>query len=85
MTEHDGTAYGVWIRRQGWLKVGEKDHFADENKAVAESAASFFGARASVRPIDDSLILLEAVLLDAEQTAFDRFIKRVKQWRLGQR
>lgn len=84
MADTSITAYGVWVRGQGWLKVGEKDRFADENRAVAESAASFFGARACVRPIDDALILLEAVLLEAEQSALERFAKRVKAWRRGQ-
>ena len=70
----DTVSYGVWICGQGWLKkAGEQAVvtriFATLSRETADSAAALWGAGATVRPIDHSLIDLEDVFIERDQKA----------------
>jgi hypothetical protein len=57
--------FGVWIPRQGWLKVNNIC-VAFDNKKIAKSTARRVGNRARVEFIDKSLENLEPYLLSVE-------------------
>ena len=62
--------YGVWVRGQGWLKAvnfksGRNEACAFFSVKVAARTAKRVGGR--VEYIDDSLVALEANLLDIEK------------------
>jgi len=83
--------WGVWIEGQGWLKreatgkagetAGDRT-FASESKIVAEGAAELWGQGATVRPIDGSLIDLEAVFIERRKPkgAGPTWWGRFSQW-----
>jgi len=81
--------YGVWIEHSGWLKRDKRANekpsdytFASPSKIVAEGAAELWGQGASVRPIDGSLIDLEAVFLERRkpQAPGLTWFGRLSQW-----
>ena len=77
-------AYGIWIDGQGWLKRDgsapiEQRTFATTSQIMAERVAAFWGAGATVLPIDESLIDLELVLLEHRKPKpWGEWIKRFK-------
>lgn len=88
--------YGVWIEGQGWLKRDKTDGqpntvkdrtFAADSMRVAESAAELWGPGATVRPIDGSLIDLEAVFLERRKpkpSRWEHLRYRWARWRGGE-
>ena len=67
--------YGVWIEGQGWLKSTANPRlvFASAFREVALGAAGLWGRGASVRPIDQSLIDLEAEFLEQRKSSKGRW------------
>lgn len=76
-------AYGVWIRGVGWLRTPKGEPFSDLAREVALGAASFFGARARVVPLDEAMIDLEPKFIAGERDwlarARDGLFKRATQ------
>lgn len=60
------TIFAIWIKKQGLLR-NERGVFATSDRAVADSAASFFGNRARVLAIDESFKDFEPLFLAEEK------------------
>jgi hypothetical protein len=66
--------YGIWIPGTGWLRGDGERALMFTEKAVAQETARRVGQKAKVYFIDNSLVDIEAKLLDAEK-------RNTQKWR----
>ena len=62
--------YGVWIPNHGWQRGDNNKALMFTSKDVAFETARRLGNKAKVYYIDQSLVDIERVLLEAEQNEF---------------
>ena len=71
--------YGIWIRGQGWVRTVRGPVAFGEEEVAQDTARRVHG---EVRPIDESLVDLEASILQIEEKEQPKgFIQRLKIWR----
>jgi len=76
MTEQMQIFYGIWIPGTGWLRGDGERALMFTEKAVAQETARRVGANAKVFFIDNSLVDIEAKLLEAEKESVKSFTFR---------
>lgn len=87
--------YGVWVPGVGWLRDKHQRSFGDLRVEYAQAAAEMRGDGSVVRPIDESMELLEEIFLEQEKRSAvsaqrsvreeqeKKFINRVKRFLYG--